>query len=193
MHYCLLYSYNPQHKTLKRLYNTNLLTSFKTVQSAKPIKSSEVHFLVGMLMWCVEWFKTVCVCSFLRPKTASRLVCMVSCIPFSLLDNISKQKYYMLFGYMKGPGVSDVDLFYHVSCSFGWLSFPWERERLGCFQLIMLSSISHVHAHKWHFQECCLNLQRTKNGRNSKNESILQANINQVKWELLKNPWSAEK
>lgn len=46
----------------------------------------------------------------------------------------------------------------YVSCSFAWLSFPWEKERLSCFQLIMLSSISRVHAHKWHFQECCLNL-----------------------------------
>lgn len=139
-------------------------------------------------MWCVEWFKTVCVCSFLRPKTASRLVCMVSCIPFnmfmfSLLDNISKWKYYMLFGYMKGSGVSDVDLFYHVSCSFSWLSFPWEKERLGCFQLIMLSSISHVHAHKWHFQECCLNLQRTKNGRNSKKMGIIKGPL---KWGEIK-------
>lgn len=99
----------------------------------------------------------------------------------------------MLFGYMKGSGVSDVDLFYQVSCFFAWLSFPWEKERLRGFQLIMLSSISRVHAHKWHFQECCLNLQRTKNERNSKSESTLQANINQVKWELLKDPWSAEK
>lgn len=146
-------------------------------------------------MWCVEWFKTVCVRSFQNSITSCLhgFLHPFNMFMFSLLDNISKWKYYMLFGDMKGSGVSDVDLFYHVSCSFGWLSFPWEKERLGCFQLIMLSSISHVHAHKWHFQECCLNLQRTKNGRNSKNESILRANINQVKWELLKDPWSAEK
>lgn len=30
-----------------------------------------------------------------------------------------------------------------------------EAER---FQLIMLGSVGHVHAHKWYFQECCLNL-----------------------------------
>lgn len=90
---------------------------------------------------------------------------------------ISKWKNCMLFRYMKSSGVSDVDLC-SVSCSFAWLSFPWEKERLSCFQLIMLSSISRVHAHKWHFQECCLNLQRTKNRRNSKSESTLPAHNN---------------
>lgn len=96
-----------------------------------------------MLMWCVEWFKTVCVRSFQNSITSCLhgFLHPFNMFMFSLLDNISKWKYYMLFGDMKGSGVSDVDLFYHVSCSFGWLSFPWEKERLGCFQSC--------------FQSCC--------------------------------------
>ncbi len=150
MHYCLLYRYNLQHKTLKRLWTTILFTPLNTVQSAKPLKSSEVH--------------QACWCSVLNDlkhsfntKENHILFAWHSIQHVYVQCYISKWKKWSC---MEWSGVSDVDL-----CS---VSCPWEKERLSCFQLIMLSSISRVHAHKWHFQECGLNLQRTKNRGNNK-------------------------